>query len=115
LRRLVQIQPHDASAYVNLGVALLNIHQNVEAFTVLSRAADLDPASINAWLNLGVAAMRLYKLPEAERALRRAQELAPDHPTVLENLRQLRLIRSKTGEDQSESPIVAPRNANAGP
>jgi tetratricopeptide (TPR) repeat protein len=76
LERVVEEEPENVSALINLGLCLRKTGEPAAAIEPLSRACDLDPASVTAQGNLAEA---LYKAgdPRTRGALERATEVAP--------------------------------------
>lgn len=76
-RRALQAQSSHAESWTNLGLALLDVRDPIEARRALERAVALRPESAAAWQGLGAARRAVRDLDGAEFALRRAVQLAP--------------------------------------
>ncbi len=77
LRRAIELDPQNASAYHNLGVVLANLDQTAEAEDAYRHAIEYDPGFADAHSALGVLLMKLNRYEEAERAFRQAIECVP--------------------------------------
>jgi len=75
----VELNPHNAIARNNLGVALSLGRHYEEAEVHLTRAVELKPDYKEAWNNLGGAYLALLRLSEAHRAVERALQVDPDY------------------------------------
>jgi tetratricopeptide (TPR) repeat protein len=75
-----------ASAYHMLALALDNLGQRHEAFTMYERALALDPHDADVYLNVGTAAWGLRMFDGAEKAFRAYIEMRPDCPKGYNNL-----------------------------
>lgn len=76
-RAALDIAPHYADVYINLGNLMQDMHQRDEAITCYRRALDLQPNSVNAYRNLGYVLKERGDLDEGIALLRRAQEIEP--------------------------------------
>ena len=92
-RRVVEIDPRDAKAWINLGAALGQAEQPDEEIDAYCKAIKLAPKYAEAWYNLGVAqARRAARLDEEEmRALREAERAM--------NLEQLQCLAEEADAD----------------
>jgi len=75
-----------ASAYHILALALDNLGQRHQAFTMYERALALDPHDTDLYLNVGLAAWSLGLNDGAEKAFRAYIEMRPDCPKGYNNL-----------------------------
>ncbi len=92
-RRVLELNPSNATAYNNLGVTLADQGKFEEAIAAYRQAIELDPDSTIAYNNLVIAynnlATSLFeqgKFEEAIAAYRQAIELDPDSTTAYNNL-----------------------------
>ena len=76
-RQAITLDPKDATAYNNLGVALANQKKYVEAEAVYRQMITLDPKNANAYIGLGIALRNQKKYVEAEAVYRQAITLDP--------------------------------------
>lgn len=76
-RRIIQIDPKDASAYYNLGNALRKQGKLNEAIAAYRQAIQLNPKNALAYNNLGFTLTEQGKLDEAISAYRQAIQLNP--------------------------------------
>ncbi|PSB03729.1 cag pathogenicity island protein Cag7, partial [filamentous cyanobacterium Phorm 46] len=63
--RAIQLNPYNAIAYVNRGLAKYALGRNQEAITDYDRAIKLDPNYANAYKNRGIAKSNLGKNQDA--------------------------------------------------
>jgi Flp pilus assembly protein TadD len=77
-RRVVSLDPRNATAYNHLAVALGKLGRFQEAEPYLRQAVANDDAYADAQFNLGLLLQLLGRLKEAEAPLRRALHLQPD-------------------------------------
>lgn len=75
-----------ASAFHLLALALDNLGQRHQAFTMYERALALDPHDADVYLNVGTAAWGLRLFDGAEKAFRAYIEMRPDCPKGYNNL-----------------------------
>ena len=85
-RRVVEIDPRDAKAWINLGAALGQAEQPDEEIDAYSKAIQLAPKYAEAWYNLGVAQARREEDVEAIQAYKQALLLAPKFAKAWFNL-----------------------------
>ncbi len=78
--------PASATAYLNMGEALLSEERLDEAIRMLKRSAELDPNGAKVYTNLGDAYRKKGRLKEAEEALSRAVRLEENSPIARNNL-----------------------------
>lgn len=82
-QKATELYPQYASAYNNLGVALMNLGQRNQGKQAFERAVSLNDHFANAYLNLGRVAVAEGKYPEAEAFLNKAVGLNPLNPAGL--------------------------------
>ncbi|RMH77617.1 MAG: tetratricopeptide repeat protein, partial [Cyanobacteria bacterium J007] len=78
-RRILEIDPNNAGAYIGLGIALKDQGKLEEAISAYGRAIELNPQYAIAYNNLGIALYDQGKLEEAISAYGRAIELNPQY------------------------------------
>jgi Flp pilus assembly protein TadD len=76
-QKAIQVYPNYSSAYVQLGLTLMDKRQWEEAEIALHRAIDVDPNSSEANTALGILLNRRAEFEEAGPVLRRAAQLDP--------------------------------------
>jgi Ca-activated chloride channel family protein len=77
LARAISIYPSFVVAHNSLGIAYLNVGQNLQAHDEFARAIALDDHLPGSYLNLGCAQMQLQRYADAEESLKRASSIAP--------------------------------------
>ncbi|MGK5022374.1 tetratricopeptide repeat protein [Janthinobacterium sp. LB2P10] len=85
-QRTVELAPHDAEAYGNLGIACQARGMHEEAVASYTRALQRNPDFVEAYCNLAVTLQSLGQLEQAEQAYRRALALRPDYAKAHFNL-----------------------------
>lgn len=90
LEQATRIQPENARAWSELGLAYVQLGEVEPALAALQRAIDLDETLAVAWYNRGLLRYHLEDLPGAVADLERAHELAPENAEVEALLEQLR-------------------------
>jgi tetratricopeptide (TPR) repeat protein len=81
-----QLDPNDARARVNFGVALLKSGRTAEAIAQFEKARAIDPRNADAYLNLGSTLARAGKLDAAIADFEIALKLAPDRAAARSGL-----------------------------
>jgi Flp pilus assembly protein TadD len=94
----VAADPVYATAYLNLGVALIREVRAAEALPVLMRGRRLDLKSGRTCNALGEAYRRLGRLDEAWRLFREATALEPDFAASHHNLASVHLMRGEQAQ-----------------
>ena len=74
-RHLIDLDPNNALAYQNLGIAQLQLKDDAGAETFLRKAIDLDPSLSGAYTALGVVLTNTNRKPEAIDVWKRAVAL----------------------------------------
>lgn len=74
---LVEREPDNGTALLNLGVCYLQLDDKVRAMESFQKAANTEAAAAAARFNMSQVLSELYRFREAERELRVAQRLAP--------------------------------------
>jgi tetratricopeptide (TPR) repeat protein len=93
LKRLVQLDPENSSAWQNLGVAHFLRNRFGEGIAACQEALRQDPHNLMASHNLAMALGQLRQYDEALASVRQAMEIDPKHPR-LQNLEfRLRIQR----------------------
>jgi tetratricopeptide (TPR) repeat protein len=77
-RKEVQLQPHSAVAYNDLGIALLNDHQYAASIATFSRAIRLDKSYYSYYSNRAIAEAYAKHTSDAIRDLKTAKTLVKD-------------------------------------
>lgn len=80
LTRATKINPEDASAYYNLGLALLQTKQYAQAREAFDKAIELCPDLVAAYINLGCTFYAMGEYESALREFQKAVEKAEDDP-----------------------------------
>lgn len=75
---ITKINPDDAKAWYNKGVALGKSGRSEEAIAAYEKALAIDPDDADAWYNKGVALKKLNRNKEAQAAFKKARQLNPD-------------------------------------
>jgi tetratricopeptide (TPR) repeat protein len=78
-RRAIELDPHYAAGWCNLGISLLGQHHYAEAREALDRALQEDPKLIQAIVARGIVDQQTYRLESALTFLDRAIAIAPAH------------------------------------
>ena len=86
LRKAIELQPHFAEAYNNLGLALNGQGKPDDAIAAYRKAIELKPDLAFAYGNLGNELRAQRKFDEAASAYRKAIELEPDSAKVYNDL-----------------------------
>jgi Flp pilus assembly protein TadD len=99
-RRAIELNPHSAIAYYNLGLLLAQDPVRVsEAEAAYRKAIELEPNNARYVYRLGLLLHEeLHRLEEAESAYGRAIRLAPDDPFFYGGLLSLLIQRSRRTE-----------------
>lgn len=87
-RRLLAVDPANALAYENLGIAQLQSKDLKSAEASLRHAIELDPSLAGAYTALGVVLATTNRVPEAVDAWRRALALDPSDANAADNLKR---------------------------
>ena len=90
LRTAVRLRPESASAWADLGLALILAADLEGARPALDRALDLDPKLAVGWYNRGLLYYHARQWDAAVADLARAAELAPDDQEIVRVLEQAR-------------------------
>ena len=89
LRRAVELDPGNAGAWSDLGLALIMTGGGPEAERALTTSIELDPDSATAWYNRGLMNLHANNLDQAEADLLKAAELAPENREVAKLLQRI--------------------------
>ncbi len=84
--KALRLNPDDAKAHMNLGVALIRAGRPDEAIARHKKALEIDPDYPEAEMNLGVALAGKGNSKEAVEHYEKALALAPENPEVHNNL-----------------------------
>ena len=85
-RKALELDPDEAQAHDNLGLALVETGKVEEGMEHYRKALELSPGYPEAHNNLGSALVRSRRLPEAVEQFEKALESNPDHPSAHVNL-----------------------------
>jgi tetratricopeptide (TPR) repeat protein len=100
LRTACDINPGNASAWLNLGNALQDVRELDSAAQCYANALALDAALAAAHINLGNVRLLQGRAGDALAAFRRAQALAPEHADVQRAIEQVQeLLRQRQGAE----------------
>ena len=83
--RAIELNPDDAAAHNNRGIAYRNIEEYQAAIRDYSRAIELNPDYVNAYYNRGIAYRNIEEYQAAIRDYSRAIELNPDDAAAHNN------------------------------
>lgn len=86
LRQAVEIYPHDASIYYNLGNCLDGQRKYADAIQDYKRAIAIEPRYLKAHYNLGLAYDHMKNYSQAEVSYRKVLQLNPNDGGALFNL-----------------------------
>ena len=107
LREIIRLEPKNADAHNNLGVALNRQGSYQEAEAVLKQAIRLNPEDANAHSNLGIALWEQGHHQEAEAAFRHALKLNPQLEAASYNLQRVEKLQERVDAGQAPGPQVA--------
>ncbi|MDP2999944.1 MAG: tetratricopeptide repeat protein [Bryobacterales bacterium] len=85
-KKALELGPDDASAHMNLGVALAGSGKLDEAIAQYRKALDLSPGNPESHLNFGIALAGKGDLNQAIAHYQKALEINPEYPEVHNNL-----------------------------
>ena len=91
-KRLVQLEPRNVNALIQLGIVLDQMGRSKEAENTLLNAVRLDPSSAEAHNALGVCYARRKEYGRAREEWETALKLRPNSPGIISNLRQLEAL-----------------------
>ena len=77
-RRVLEIEPSNYQAEINIGNIYYRLGQYAESIAAYRRAIDLRADSVLAYYNMYIAQSESFRFKEAEESLRRAQQLDPE-------------------------------------
>jgi tetratricopeptide (TPR) repeat protein len=77
-RRVLEIEPSNYQAEINIGNIYYRLGQYAEAIAAYRRAIDLQSDSVLAHYNMYLAQSESFRFKDAEESLRRAQKLNPE-------------------------------------
>ena len=114
-RRVTEIDPRDAKAWINLGAALGQAEQPDEEIDAYCKAIRLAPKYAEAWYNLGVAQARREEL-QRQRAADAAERVAEEevrarNAALVEEEKQKLLAERLAREEQAAEEIGAHRHS----
>ena len=88
LKKALEINPHTADTYVNLGCALMLQNKSDEAFVNFKKALQINPDIAEAHINLGIILFNRERPDEAIAHFREALRIKPDDATAQDNLKK---------------------------
>ena len=91
LRRVIELDPSDADAHRELGVALLCLDNPLGALEQLLEYRALAPDKPEGYYGAGDCLVLVGRVDEALEAYREARNVAPDDPAVLKRCRHFEL------------------------
>jgi tetratricopeptide (TPR) repeat protein/serine/threonine protein kinase len=102
--KCLEINPKDASAWHNKGIALRRLERYEEAIRCYDKALEIDPKDASAWYNKGIALGYLERYEEAIRCYDKALEIDPKDETAktLKALAENNLRKRKEKKELSE-------------
>lgn len=92
-RRVLELNPNDAEAHIDLGLALQYLGDGKGALEQLRAAVAKNPDLQRAWLSLGFVSLQTQDQKGALEALERARGLGPDTDAGKEAARLLEVAR----------------------
>jgi TonB family protein len=99
--------PHNSSAFNDLGRAYMSLNELPQAVTALRKATEVNPEDPYAFNNLGLALMRQRKFDEAITAFKKQLEINPQDRFVHPNLGRLYLQTNEYDKAAAEFGIAA--------
>jgi tetratricopeptide (TPR) repeat protein len=96
LKRLVQMQPENVRAWINLAVAHFARDRHGEGIDASRRALSLDPSNVLAVFNLALAHERLKRYDEAMEWTRMGIDLDPRDQTLQKMELRLRVLKFRS-------------------
>ncbi len=86
LKSAVQVNPHSASLYIDLGLAYIDFGSYKEALEQFKKAASLQPDNAHIYFSMAEGYHKLKQYEEELRSLKKAVELNPDFAEAYYNL-----------------------------
>jgi cytochrome c-type biogenesis protein CcmH/NrfG len=105
LKNVVQLDPKDDEAYVELGETHLKLRETREAFQAFSTAASVNPENLKAQLKVGQMLLLGRQTEEAKKKAELILDKAPDHVEGLSLL---------SGVQLQEKTLTAPSDPGKG-
>jgi TonB family protein len=99
--------PHNSSAFNDLGRAYMSLNELPQAVAALRKATEVNPDDPYAFNNLGLALMRQQNFDEATTAFKKQLEVNPDDRFVHPNLGRLYLQTKEYERAVAEFEIAA--------
>jgi len=107
--------PHNSSAFNDLGRAYMSLNELPQAIVALRKATEVNPEDPYAFNNLGLALLRQRKFDEATSAFKKQLEINPQDRFVHPNLGRLYLQTNEYDKAAAEFEIAvqaAPNDAS---
>jgi TonB family protein len=104
--------PHNSSAFNDLGRAYMSLNELPQAVVALRKATEVNPEDPYAFNNLGLALMRQQKFDEATAAFKKQVEINPQDRFVHPNLGRLYLQTKDYEKAAAEFEIAAKASPN---
>ena len=82
-RQALRINPKDANAWYNLGIAYANLKRYNDAIEAYRQALRINPEDADAWYNLGITYAGLKRYNDAIEAYRQALRINPEDAACL--------------------------------
>lgn len=109
-RKAMQLAPHCAPVFMNMGNALHQLERKEEALACYQRAVELAPGLAQAQVNLGNCLRELRRDQEAVAAYRSAVEAAPEEVFALYALGNMLLTVNRLAEAEAVLTAVVGRD-----
>lgn len=103
LRRAVALDASNASAWADLGLALVMTGDRTEGRRALDRALREDPENATAWYNRGLLNLRAGDFEQAESDLQQAARLAPGNQDVVDLLQRAHSLQKRNTQRGSRT------------
>jgi tetratricopeptide (TPR) repeat protein len=87
--RVVKSDPHDVDGWINRGVVLAAMRNDLESLLSFDRAVELNPNDAVTWGNRGCILRGLARYDEAIASFDRALQINPDYQLAIENRQEL--------------------------
>jgi TonB family protein len=104
--------PHNSSAFNDLGRAYMSLNELPQAVVALRKATEVNPEDPYAFNNLGLALMRQRKFDEATTAFKKQLEINPQDRFVHPNLGRLYLQMKQYDKGAAEFEIAVQASPN---
>jgi len=99
--------PHNSSAFNDLGRAYMNLRQYPQAVSSFRKAIEINPDEPYAYNNLGLVLMYEHKYDEAVSQFQKQLQISPDDPYVHPNLGRLYMQTKEYDKAVTEFELAA--------